>query len=370
MPTLEQAKKVHTHLMVAELEGQWSFLGARINRSEWRITFPGGSWIQWVTAERAQNIRGLRCDVVFTDEGDNVDIEVRDAIVGPWLSEPHSLAMELIAGTPERGRYGLLYKKYRMGLDGIENHTSVHATYLDVPEYVDVERINRDKPFIDPALFAREWLCDFDAAEGLVYPMFREDFHVRKPRPDQVWNEILVGVDHGYEDPGVFLVVGVIGNGSDVTCHVIEEVYRQHQTESFWVEECKKLKAKYLRYPTKWYADPSQPARIEALRRQAGVRIEGAENAIDDGVSCVADKFFIRKVDGREPYAKLYVDPSCKNLIRELGLYRRKRDPRNRERVLDDIQDKDNHAADSIRYALMTRFGKPLATRQESGGGW
>jgi phage terminase large subunit len=100
------------------------------------------------------------------------------------------------------------------------------------------------------------------------------------------------------------------------------------------------------------------------------VRIEGAENAIDDGVSCVADKFFIRKVDGREPYAKLYVDPSCKNLIRELGLYRRKRDPRNRERVLDDIQDKDNHAADSIRYALMTRFGKPLATRQESGGGW
>jgi hypothetical protein len=365
MPTLEQAKKVHRTEMMAELEGDWKFLGGVVNRSEWRVTFPGGSWIQWVTAERAKSIRGIRCDYVCLDEADCIDLETLQAVVLPWMSEPHSLAMTLIAGTPERGRFGLLYDRFRKGQDGAQDHFSYHATYKDSGGYADAERIEKQRPFIEPALFAREYLCDFDAAEGLVYPMFDEDFHVRKPRPDQVWNEILVGVDHGYEDPGVFLIVGVAGSGNEAVCHVLEEVYEQHKTESWWVDQCRATKTKYQRYPTRWYADPSQPARIEAFRRQASVRIEGAQNAIEDGVSCVADKMFVRRVEGRDPYAKFYVDPSCKNYIRELGLYRRKRDPRNRERVLDDIQDKDNHANDAARYLCFSRFGKPTSSRIE-----
>lgn len=363
MPTLEQAKKVHAHMMLGELEGQWRFLGGRIDRSTWRVTFPGGSWIQWVTAERARNIRGLRCDFVCVDECDDIDRETFEAIVVPWFSEPHSLGMSLTAGTPTRGRHGLLYRKYRMGLDGAPNHFAFHATYRDVPEYVDNARVERERPFTDPALFAREWLCDFDAAEGLVYPLFRPELHVREPHKQVVWTEVLVGVDHGYEDAGVFLVVGVAGSGRDAVCHVLEEVYEQHQVETWWVAKARGIKS---RFPSaRWFADPSQPARIEALRRDAGVRITGADNAREDGVGCVADRLAPRRLDDGGEYARLYVHPACRNLIREFGLYRRKRDPKNRERVLDDIQDGHDHAADSLRYALFSRFGKPAAIRIE-----
>lgn len=378
MPTLEQAKKVHSRLMLDELGegGAFGFLKAKINRSDWSVTFPGGSVISWVTAERAKNIRGIRCDVICADEADDIDIEVYEAIAAPWLSEPHSLAITLLTGTPTRGRHGLLYRKYKMGLPGpghVDGHHSFHATYLDVPEYVDVARIERDRPHIDPALFAREWLCDFDSAEGLVYPMFKESFHVRPADPRASWTEILVGVDHGYEDPGVYLVIGVSGHGRDAVCHVLTEVYQQHETEQWWVEQAQAIKARYPH--ATWYADPSQPARIKSLKQLALVKIQGADKhgskqSIKDGVACVADRLIIRsRADGSQ-YAKLYVDPSCVNTIREFGLYRRRRDPLNKERILDEIMDRDNHSGDSCRYALFSKFGHGTRSVTDEGAGW
>jgi phage terminase large subunit len=375
MPTLLQAKKVHGHLMIDELAGEWSFLGGKVNRSEWRVTFPGGSWIQFVSAEQREAVRGIRCDAVFVDECDDVDIEYYESIVFPLFSEPHSLAIELFSGTPTRGRYGLLWKRHKMALDGVPNSYTRHATFKDAPKAVDVARISEQVKNMDPALVAREWLCDFDAAEGLVYPMFSEGVHVLEPHERTAWNEILVGVDHGYEDPGVYLVIGVSGSGRDASCFVLEEVYRNHEVESYWVAQAKQLKQRYQRYNDrmKWYADPSQPARIETLRRDVGINIVGAENEIEDGVSAVANKLFTRKRelanDRIDTFTHLYVSPKCKNLIREFGLYRRKRDASNKDRILEDIQDKDNHAMDALRYAIFSRFGLPPAVKIVEGTG-
>lgn len=365
MPTLEQAKKVHGHLMLAELEGDWSFLGAKVDRTTWRISFPGGSWIQWVTAERARNIRGLRCDAIFVDECDDVEITTFDAICVPWLSEPHSLKQIFLSGTPTRGRHGLLYKTYRLGVDGAPGHAAFHATYLDVPEHVDNALVERQRAFTDKALFAREWLADFDAAEGLVYPHFAESFHVREPHPQTTWTEVLVGIDWGYEDPGVILVAGVAGSGRDATVHLLEEVYRQHETLSWWIGRAAEVKARYARYRQRWYADPSQPAAIEQMRREAGVPVAGADNAIEDGVTALADRIARRQPEGGAEYARLYVSRACKNTIREFGVYRRKRDPKDRDRVLDTIEDKANHAMDAARYLTFTRFGKPPGIKIE-----
>jgi len=371
MPTLVQAKKVHATLMQLELHGMWAFLGGDLNKSDWRITFPGGSWVQWVTAEGATNIRGLRCDVILVDEADDVDTDVVDAIAFPWLSEPWSMGLRAYFGTPTRGRHGLLYREFRKGIDGHDGCHSLHATFYDCPEFVDIARVERERPFISPALFSREWLCDFDSAEGVVYPMFSESFHVREPWANVEPTETIIGVDHGYEDPGVFLVAHVYGNGRDAIVWIVREVYEQHQTEAYWLGKARELKAAHPK--AKWYADPSQPARIEALRTQVGVTIKGADNAIEDGVSAVADRLAIRSVTEGEGddaterrFARLYIDPSCKNTIREVGLYRRKRDPRNKERILDDIQDRDNHAMDALRYLIFSRFGLPPGTRTDS----
>jgi hypothetical protein len=390
MPTFKQCVDTHGALLQAELDGRWSFLGGRVNRTRWRVDFPGGSWIQFFGAENADAARGLRCDFVSPDECDDTDQSVFEAIVQPWFSEPWSLGITLASGTPRRGRYGLLYKLWRLGQDGVAGFHSFHATYRDVPENVSQEYVERLRAVTSPELFAREWEANEDAAEGLVYSIFREAFHVRPPVPETRWNEILIGVDHGYEDPGVFVVCGVAGQGKDAAVHVLEEHYRTHKTEEYWVSLAAEVDRRFSVKGTKprWYADPSQPARIEAIRR-VGCRVEPAANAIDDGVSAVADRLVVRHYNPLSPVctgcggtgcalcrattdaqARLYVSPECKNTIAEFGEYRRRRDPRNRERVTDDIEDKNNHAMDALRYAIFSRFGAPPRTRTEFGPGY
>lgn len=363
MPTLTQAKRNHAHLVTAEIEGQWAHLGGKFNRTDWRITFPGGSWIQWVSAENAESNRGLRCDVLTIDEADDVDKHIVDSVTAPWFSEPHSLRIRLISGTPRRGRHGLLYHAWKT-LPGLlpHNHFAFHATAYDAPLIVDPAYLAEIKRITPPAIFAREWMCDPDAAEGNVYPMFDAEFHVREPS-NAMWSEILIGADHGATDPGVLLTIGVRGHGRDAECHVIDEVYETKQDPSWWIEQVKKIVRKYP--DAKFFADPSR-LDITIGWKRVGAKIQDVDNSIEAGVDAVANKLVIRELEG-EPvrrYASLYVSPKCKNLIREFGLYRRKRNPRNPEEILESIVDKDNHCMDSLRYPILSRFGGPDRTRR------
>ncbi len=380
MPTFKQAKDVYAKLVEAELTGAgpWSFLGAKINKSTWSITFPGGSWIQWFGAREANSARGMRADIVTIDEADDIEPADHDAVVIPWTSEPWSLNIRVLAGTPRRGRQGLLYREGMRGQRRENGYHCVHATYKDSPGVVSTAQVEEARRNTTPAVFSREWECNFDSAEGLVYSMFDESFHVRKA-PAGPWDEILVGVDHGWEDPGVFLVIGVRGNGRDSECHILEEVYEQYKEESWWIAQAKRLREKYQRFPMRWYGDPSRPDRCRAIGNGAGVRFFETNNAIQDGISAVTDRLIVRVAPPTSlqfsdaPSVKrtrLFVDPSCKFTIWELNNYRRRRDPSDENRFLEQIVDKNNHAMDALRYAVFSRFGKPAATRIDSGGGW
>lgn len=365
MDTLVHFKDVHGAHIEAELADEWSFLGGKLDKTRWRISFPGGSWIQPFPAadHNSKHGRGVRCDVVVVDECDDVDVDVFHSVAVPWFSEPHSLKMRLVGGTPRRGRHGLLYHLHRLGKSSAHPaYHSFHATHEDCPETVDAMAVEDARTTTPPSIFRREWLADFDSAEGLVYDLFDEDFHIREPEPGTKFQEVLVGVDWGYADPGVFLVIGMTGHGADAQCHIIEEHYQTGRVLSWWLDLTREICARYPR--AKWLADPSQPASIETLRREGGAAIRAGDNRIDQGVACVADKLLVRGNDGGR-WSKLYVSPECTETVRELRTYRRKPDPTNRERFMDVICDKDNHAMDALRYALFSRFGVPARTRVE-----
>ena len=403
MPTFKQCRDVHEEAARSELEGQsapWGFLGAKVDHTRWHFSFPGGSWIQWFGAREANAARGMRCDIVTVDEADDIDPGVLDAVVTPWFSEPWSLRTILICGTPRRGRYGLLYREHAAGLRGDETRAltasavaalppaerldaeafrtkfSFHATWRDAPETVDPGYVEQVKATLaaqgQAVVFEREWNCNFDSAEGLVYPMWEDALHVRRPDPATQWTEVLVGVDHGWEDPGVMLVWGVAGAGADATVHLLEEHYAQHQLESWWIAKAADIRK---RCPTaRWYGDPSRPDRLAALERGAGIRFQETKNAIEDGVSAVADRMAPRldpeDVDGKRRTPRLFVSPECRWFRWEVVNYRRRRDPRNADRFLDDIEDKNNHAMDAARYCIFSRFGRPSAARTVQGAGW
>jgi len=365
MDTLAHFKDVHGPHVESEMQGDWSFLGGSLDKTRWRISFPGGSWVQPFPAadHNSKHGRGVRCDVVVVDECDDVATDVFHSVAVPWFSEPHSLKMRIIGGTPRRGRHGLLYHLHHLGKqEDYPGYSTFHATYEDCPDTVDAKAVADAKATTPPAIFRREWMADFDSAEGLVYDLFSEDFHVREPPDGTIFREVLVGVDWGYADPGVLLTIGVTGHGSDAQCYVIDELYETGKVLSYWTQRAGDICAAYPK--AKFWADPSQPASIETLRREGGVSIKAGNNKIDQGVACVADKFMVQGVDEHK-WSRLYISPKCRETIRELRSYRRKPDPQNRERFMDSIEDKNNHAMDALRYALFSRFGVPASRRLE-----
>lgn len=389
MPTLKQFKDVHLAGILSELTDEWAHLGAKVDKQSGQIDFPGGSWVKPFPANEynSKSARGMRCDLICADECDDITREVYDSVAIPWLSEPWSLGLQINGGTPRRGRHGLLFRQYDQGRRGkrlrLGEHVaglrddqaqqfqkifSFHATYRNAPETVSQEAAAEAKAVSLPSVFAREWECDFDAGEGLVYGgAYDERFHVQEPPADPAWSEILIGCDHGYEHPGVLLLIGVLGSGRDATCWVLDEIYEQHKTEDWWKA---KLRVWLEWYPhAKFYGDPSMPSRVEAYRRDCHARVQEVDNSIEDGVAAVADRFLVREVWSEETptepaklisrKARLYIAHRCVNLIRELGVYKRKSDPRDPDRYTDEIVDRDNHGPDALRYPIFNRFGGP-----------
>lgn len=369
MPTLKQFKDVHGISFERENQEDWAFLGGHLDKTTWRITFPDGSWIQPFPAELANSkrSRGLRADVVLTDETDDIDRSVFEAVARPWFSEPFSLKIRVCGGTPTRGRHGLLYLLHETGKSTDpkdSRYFTFHATYRDAPETVDPEEVEDARSHSIPSTFAREWECDFDAAEGLVYP-FDEDFHIREPDPRARYNEYLVGVDHGWTDPGVFLLLGVLGHGRDAVIWVLREIYETEKPGSWWDEQ-----AEQFRGSTFW-CDGSRADRVNDLRVRASVDARPADRGagtLKAGISRVAEFLFRHPSEDGNEYAHLFVAPQCVNTISEFKSYRRKRDSREVDRFTDEIEDRNNHAMDALRYAVTGRFGFSPNTRHVTSG--
>ena len=393
MPTLKQARKVFWPLLYQDYYGPLKpYLRSRPNKTDLSVEYANGSRLTTWGAENADSIRGQRFDRLVQDETDDIEQDIDRAIVEPTFSKSGRKAIWLKTGTPKRGRYGSLYLGYQRGQEGTPERKRLLAEGIDPGRYVSMLTRSKDSPQVDHywlsqvlkdlksegrhSTYLREYECDFDAAEGLVYSMFETGLHVTEPDYGVPYDEIIVGVDHGWNDPGVFMIGGVIGNGRDAIVHWLEEVYEREKDTTWWCNKAAEVAWKYRRYQQHWYADPSRPDRIVDIRKavraqhpelQSRFIVNPGENEIEAGVDAVADRMMPRELEDERRVARMYFSKACQEAVAEIGKYRRKRDPKNQERILDEIVDADNHAMDAIRYAVMTRFGGPNRTRHELG---
>ena len=373
LPSLKQARAVfwYPHLLptyYGELKPHIS----KLNLSELSATYCNGSRVTTWGMENAGSIRGQRFDVLIQDECDDISPELEASIVEPTLSRAGASAIVVKAGTYTRGRYGILYRDTKLAQAGETGFVSFKCTSEQSP-HVDQGWLAGVKRRINPRTYEREYLCNPDSAEGLVYPMFTEHdtdgfAHVRAPHPETVWQETIIGVDWGFEHAGVMLAIGVAGGGLDTWCHVIEESYHTGWTPGEWLDEAARL---HERYPqARWYAGPDRPERILELKREIGLNIRGAANSVQEGIDCVAGALFVRR-DTAEPYAKLYVAPQCEATIREFSKYRRRKDGKAEGQFLDDVEKTNDDALDALRYAMFSRFGRTLgAIHQDDFSGY
>jgi len=152
------------------------------------------------------------------------------------------------------------------------------------------------------------------------------------------YDEIIYGVDFGYNNPSVILEIGI----KDGNIYIIKELYKTHLTNSELIEETKT----FVHANSDVYADAAEPDRIKEIE-QAGFNIYPAKKEVKNGID-----FLKRK--------KIYIHENCTNTIEEIKNYKYKEDRQGN--VLEEPVKFNDHAMDAMRYAVythMNKYGEP-----------
>ncbi len=336
-PMLRQATTPHLQRL-AEQTGQsqtWQW-----NRAENVIQLENGSTIYLRSAENPDSLLGADLAWAYGDE------------LGLWRHDAYRYLMGRLRQTgfehqaaftfTPKGTTHWTYEELGRRRDGIEIiRVSTHDNPSLSPDVL--ERLRREYGEGSP-FWQQEVAGEYVAFEGLVYPEFSQERHVRVVPPEGVrWVRVVAGVDWGWTNPGVILVLGL---DAEDRVWIIGEEYAEGRPvtgaegTASWVTAAHQLHEAYG--VEAFYCDPSEPGNIDAFRR-AGLPAEKADNAVVPGIAAVASRL------GNET---MYIHPTCTNTIREIMGYcwRQGRDGIARH---DEPQKVDDHACDALRYAVL-----------------
>ncbi len=192
----------------------------------------------------------------------------------------------------------------------------------------------------------------FVGFDGLVYELFSDDAHIAERHGP--WARVIAGIDEGYTNPAVLLVVGLDG---DDRAHVIEEYYQRRVLQADFVLQALALQRRHG--VSMFYADPSAAGLIADLRA-SGLPVQPAKNDVLGGIRHVQARLAVQG-DGRP---RLTIDPECANVRSELLSYVwRERSDGTR---LDAPEKANDHAMDALRYALYSAGIAPPAPARSS----
>jgi PBSX family phage terminase large subunit len=226
----------------------------------------------------------------------------------------------------------------------------LHASTFDNPALAaDYIAEAADSP--DDHFHRRYHLGEWVAAEGAIWNL--PDGQILAA--DQTdWHRVYAGIDWGYQHAFACEAVAASGSGR---LAVIAEIYERHLTLDEIIPALGELQSRLG--ITAFYADPSEPAYIDACRAK-GLPVLKAENAVLPGITAVADAI----AHG------LTVDPGCAGLLAEMPGYAWKPERGTGEMADAPLKTHDD-ACDALRYAVMafTRSDNPWARQLSCAGG-
>lgn len=182
-------------------------------------------------------------------------------------------------------------------------------------------------------------------AEGLVYDFFqsKKDTIVNTVHVND-YSEFYVSVDYGTINP---CSMGLWGVNSEGAARIRESYFdsRKEGRQRTDEEHYQQLVELVGDVPiTRVIVDPSAASFIECIRRHGDFRVRPAVNSVIDG---------IRITSSLLNAGMLNIDPSCKDCIREFGLYRW-----DEKKTSDTVLKENDHAMDEVRYFCNTILRK------------
>lgn len=222
------------------------------------------------------------------------------------------------------------------------------------------EEVEKARKQLPPKYFRRDFEASFEAFAGKVYDELDPALHLRDQLPGELAHaELIAGVDWGFANQGVLLVVAVwrrevaMAIEEDVAEGVILGSPGDKPGLSTWVARAKRLQEKYAGRIGVWYCDPSEPEHITVFRR-AGLNAKPADNALEPGIQTVATWLHPHGDTGQP---RLFIHRRCRVLWKQLNGYHR-RETRDGV-VTEEIVKENDHTCDALRYAMHTHLGRP-----------
>jgi len=209
-------------------------------------------------------------------------------------------------------------------------------TFLD-PEYVE----NLKKEYVG-VFYDRFILGQWVVAEGRVYPMFTDnpDRFILRGTTAGMDGQFYISCDYGTINPlslGLWCVHGK--QAIRIKEYYWDSRREGHQkTDEEYYADLERLAHGY--YIRRVIVDPSAASFIECIRRHGKFRVWEADNDVLNGIRVTASLLNAGMVKVHE---------SCKDAIREFGLYRWD-EKKNSDAVLKE----NDHAMDEIRYFCYT----------------
>lgn len=312
-------------------------------------TFPNGKQLEFHSVDNPDTIRGIRPFFIGCDEAAYFSEEAWDVIEGRTTQ---TAAPIVITTTPRGKRHWLFRKVFVKGAGPESAHYNPNeydpkrffvqvATIFDNPYVQEEERDAKIKAYggLESNWARQELLGEFVDYEGIVYTSFDEDKMTLHPKdmPNPWTYEFVTGgVDFGWTDPSVSLLVGL----KKGTWYVFHEIYKpQLEIDQFGAMiNVQRGNCRLMRL----WADSADPGRIDHYTRAGLPMYPVQKPRIDQRIQYLNSLFSQNRI---------IISTDCLNLINELSTYQYPQNKQDRSETQVKPVGPD-HALDALAYAL------------------
>jgi phage terminase large subunit len=243
-----------------------------------------------------------------------------------------------------------------------KNHLLIEATTLEHADILPADYIENLKLTMPKKLYNRYVMNSWEEAEGLVYDEYLEARHVIDPfQIPETW-ERGFGLDHGFRNPTAVLWYAI---DHDENVYIIDEHYEKEKPIS---EHAQAIKERGL------YDGIADPSIFAQNQQKQGKVYSIADEYLDCGITLrpavrSKEEASIARVNEFFKADRLKIFKNCVNTKHEVENWKWKavRPTLQNANLPEEPEDKNNHAADVIKYVIASRFstGERPRTRPE-----
>jgi hypothetical protein len=329
-----------------------------IKQGDMRIQTPWNSVIQVVSAEKPDSLLGEGLSHAVMSEAAQHNRQVWEQYIEPALSD--LLGTCDFPSTPKG--FNWYHGLWLLGQGTPTVHKNFKSwsfpTWTNPIRYPGGEKnaeIVRIRALSSKSYFDQEYGAKFTSLAGAIYEEWDERIHVKNHKFDPAMPNFL-SFDYGFVNPFCCLDIQV---GPDDTVYVWREYYGTYLS-TYEHGQAISIRSNPEGYHVDgMWGDPRGPDEAATLALIPGLgNVAGPVVPWKSGIEQIKRLLKLHS-DGQ---ARLFVDPSCTNLIRQMGTLRVKEIQRAKNDLNElsgdgNIQQKtDDHAADALRYFIGPYF--------------